>query len=140
MESYGELRRPTYKTVDHFISQQTAPDWANKKLENRKWEQLSEDAKHYMDAMRGHTKNVIQRRKLQDKILLELIFLFQEYPELHKPSHWDPIFKKAKNYFFTKTREDLEKNPNTAQMNQETLEFLKANLPSIEEETEDSDV
>ena len=134
MESYEAIKRPNYKTVDRLISQQTAPDWVNKKLENSKWELLSEDAKHYLDAMKGHTKNVIHRKKLQDKVLLEIIFLFQEFPELNKSSQWDAVFKKAKNYFFTKTREDLDKNP--ASMNQETYAYLNEYLPSVAKEEE----
>ena len=134
MESYEAIKRPNYKTVDRLISQQTAPDWVNKKLENSKWELLSEDAKHYLDAMKGHTKNVIHRKKLQDKVLLEIIFLFQEFPELNKSSQWDAVFKKAKNYFFTKTREDLDKNP--APMNQETYAYLNEHLPTFVTEEE----
>lgn len=134
MESYEAIKRPNYKTVDRLISQQTAPDWVNKKLENSKWELLSEDAKHYLDAMKGHTKNVIHRKKLQDKVLLEIIFLFQEFPELNKSSQWDAVFKKAKNYFFTKTREDLDKNP--ASMNQETYAYLNEHLPTFVTEEE----
>ena len=139
MESYEAIKRPNYKTVDRLISQQTAPDWVNKKLENSKWELLSEDAKHYLDAMKGHTKNVIHRKKLQDKVLLEIIFLFQEFPELNKSSQWDAVFKKAKNFFFTKSREDLPKNPKD--MNAETYAYLDANLPQPEVVEEvDSDV
>ncbi len=42
MESYNNLKRPYYQTVDRFISQQTADYKANKKLENSKWELLSD--------------------------------------------------------------------------------------------------
>ena len=128
MESYDALKRPTYKAVDNFISQHTAPDWANKKLENSKWNQLPDDAKHYVDAIRGNTKNVVRRRKLQDKVLVELLFLFQEYPDLDK-THFDAVFKKAKNFYFTNSREDLPKNPKD--MNAETYAYLDAHLPSI---------
>ena len=138
MDSCSDLRRPNYKTMDRFISQQTAPDWANKKLENSKWEQLSDDSKHYLNSMKANSKNVIQRRKLQDKVLIELLFLFQEFPDLDK-THFDAVFKKAKNFFFTKSREDLPKNPKD--MNAETYAYLDAHLPkSEEEEEEDSDV
>ena len=138
METYGELIRPNYKTMDRFISQQTAPDWANKKLENTKWELLSDDSKHYVNAIRGNTKNVVRRRKLQDKVLIEMLFLFQEYPDLDL-THFDAVFKKAKYFYFTNSREDLPKNPK--EMNAETYAYLDANLPkSEEEEEEDSDV
>ena len=138
MESYNDLKRPYYQTVDRFISQQTAPDWANKKLENSKWEQLSDDSKHYLNSMKANSKNVIQRRKLQDKVLIELLFLFQEFPDLDK-THFDAVFKKAKNFFFTKSREDLPKNPKD--MNAETYAYLDANLPQPEVVEEvDSDV
>ena len=138
MDSCSDLRRPNYKTMDRFISQQTAPDWANKKLENSKWEQLSDDSKHYLNSMKANSKNVIQRRKLQDKVLIELLFLFQEFPDLDK-THFDAVFKKAKNFFFTKSREDLPKNPKD--MNAETYAYLDAHLPKSEEEDEeDSDV
>ena len=138
MESYGDLKRPYYQTVDRFISQQTADYKANKKLENSKWEQLSDDSKHYLNSMKANSKNVIHRRKLQDKVLVELLFLFQEYPDL-EINHFDAVFKKAKSFYFTRSREDLPKNPK--EMNAETYAYLDAHLPkSEEEEEEDSDV
>ena len=138
MESYGDLKRPYYQTVDRFISQQTADYKANKKLENSKWEQLSDDSKHYLNSMKANSKNVIHRRKLQDKVLVELLFLFQEYPDL-EITHFDAVFKKAKSFYFTRSREDLPKNPK--EMNAETYAYLDAHLPkSEEEEEEDSDV
>ena len=138
MESYNDLKRPYYQTVDRFISQQTADYKANKKLENSKWEQLSDDSKHYLNSMKANSKNVIHRRKLQDKVLVELLFLFQEYPDL-EINHFDAVFKKAKNFFFTKSREDLPKNPKD--MNAETYAYLDANLPQPEVVEEvDSDV
>lgn len=138
MESYDALKRPYYQTVDRFISQQTADYKANKKLENSKWEQLSDDSKHYLNSMKANSKNVIHRRKLQDKVLVELLFLFQEYPDL-EITHFDAVFKKAKSFYFTRSREDLPKNPK--EMNAETYAYLDAHLPkSEEEEEEDSDV
>lgn len=138
MESYNDLKRPYYQTVDRFISQQTADYKANKKLENSKWEQLSDDSKHYLNSMKANSKNVIHRRKLQDKVLVELLFLFQEYPDL-EITHFDAVFKKAKSFYFTRSREDLPKNPK--EMNAETYAYLDAHLPkSEEEEEEDSDV
>ena len=138
MESYNDLKRPYYQTVDRFISQQTADYKANKKLENSKWEQLSDDSKHYLNSMKANSKNVIHRRKLQDKVLVELLFLFQEYPDL-EINHFDAVFKKAKSFYFTRSREDLPKNPK--EMNAETYAYLDAHLPkSEEEEEEDSDV
>ena len=138
MESYDALKRPYYQTVDRFISQQTAPDWANKKLENTKWELLSDDSKHYLNSMKANSKNVIHRRKLQDKVLVELLFLFQEYPDLDL-THFDAVFKKAKYFYFTRSREELPKYPK--EMNAETYAYLDAHLPkSEEEEEEDSDV
>ena len=138
MESYDALKRPYYQTVDRFISQQTADYKANKKLENSKWEQLSDDSKHYLNSMKANSKNVIHIRKLQDKVLVELLFLFQEYPDL-EINHFDAVFKKAKSFYFTRSREDLPKNPK--EMNAETYAYLDAHLPkSEEEEEEDSDV
>ena len=137
MESYDALKRPYYQTVDRFISQQTADYKANKKLENSKWEQLSDDSKHYLNSMKANSKNVIHRRKLQDKVLVELLFLFQEYPDL-EITHFDAVFKKAKSFYFTRSREDLPKNPK--EMNAETYAYLDAHLPKSEEEEEDSDV
>ena len=138
METYGELIRPNYKTVDRFISQQTADYKANKKLENSKWELLSDECKHYLNSMKANSKNVIHIRKLQDKVLVELLFLFQEYPDL-EITHFDAVFKKAKSFYFTRSREDLPKNPK--EMNAETYAYLDAHLPkSEEEEEEDSDV
>ena len=138
MESYGDLKRPYYQTVDRFISQQTADYKANKKLENSKWELLSDESKHYLNSMKANSKNVIHRRKLQDKVLVELLFLFQEYPDL-EITHFDAVFKKAKSFYFTRSREDLPKNPK--EMNAETYAYLDAHLPkSEEEEEEDSDV
>ena len=138
MESYNDLKRPYYQTVDRFISQQTADYKANKKLENSKWEQLSDDSKHYLNSMKANSKNVIHRRKLQDKVLVELLFLFQEYPDLDI-THFDAVYKKAKYFYFTRSREDLPKNPK--EMNAETYAYLDAHLPkSEEEEEEDSDV
>ena len=138
MESYGDLKRPYYQTVDRFISQQTADYKANKKLENSKWELLSDESKHYLNSMKANSKNVIQRRKLQDKVLIELLFLFQEFPDLDK-THFDAVFKKAKYFYFTNSREDLPKNPK--EMNAETYAYLDAHLPKSEEDDEeDSDV
>ena len=138
MESYDALKRPYYQTVDRFISQQTADYKANKKLENSKWELLSDESKHYLNSMKANSKNVIHRRKLQDKVLVELLFLFQEYPDL-EINHFDAVFKKAKSFYFTRSREDLPKNPK--EMNAETYAYLDAHLPkSEEEEEEDSDV
>ena len=138
MESYDALKRPYYQTVDRFISQQTADYKANKKLENSKWEQLSDDSKHYLNSMKANSKNVIHRRKLQDKVLVELLFLFQEYPDL-EITHFDAVFKKAKSFYFTRSREDLPKNPK--EMNAETYAYLDANLPQPEVVEEvDSDV
>ena len=138
MESYDALKRPYYQTVDRFISQQTADYKANKKLENSKWELLSDESKHYLNSMKANSKNVIHRRKLQDKVLVELLFLFQEYPDL-EITHFDAVFKKAKSFYFTRSREDLPKNPK--EMNAETYAYLDAHLPkSEEEEEEDSDV
>ena len=138
MESYDALKRPYYQTVDRFISQQTADYKANKKLENSKWEQLSDDSKHYLNSMKANSKNVIHRRKLQDKVLVELLFLFQEFPDLDK-THFDAVFKKAKSFYFTRSREDLPKNPK--EMNAETYAYLDANLPQPEVVEEvDSDV
>ena len=79
MESYDALKRPYYQTVDRFISQQTADYKANKKLENSKWEQLSDDSKHYLNSMKANSKNVIQRRKLQDKVLVEFFSYFRNF-------------------------------------------------------------
>ena len=138
MESYDALKRPYYQTVNRFISQQTADYKANKKLENSKWEQLSDDSKHYLNSMKANSKNVIHRRKLQDKVLVELLFLFQEYPDL-EITHFDAVFKKAKSFYFTRSREDLPKNPK--EMNAETYAYLDAHLPKSEEDDEeDSDV
>ena len=138
MESYDALKRPYYQTVDRFISQQTADYKANKKLENSKWELLSDECKHYLNSMKANSKNVIHIRKLQDKVLVELLFLFQEYPDL-EINHFDAVFKKAKSFYFTRSREDLPKNPK--EMNAETYAYLDAHLPkSEEEEEEDSDV
>ena len=138
MESYDALKRPYYQTVNRFISQQTADYKANKKLENSKWEQLSDDSKHYLNSMKANSKNVIHRRKLQDKVLVELLFLFQEFPDLDI-THFDAVYKKAKYFYFTRSREDLPKNPK--EMNAETYAYLDAHLPkSEEEEEEDSDV
>ena len=138
MDSCSDLRRPNYKTMDRFISQQTAPDWANKKLENSKWEQLSDDSKHYLNSMKANSKNVIQRRKLQDKVLVELLFLFQEYPDLSM-THMVSVFNKAKSFYFTRSREDLPTEPK--HMNAETYAYLDAHLPKSEEDDEeDSDV
>ena len=138
MESYNDLKRPYYQTVDRFISHQTADYKANKKLENSKWELLSDESKHYLNSMKANSKNVIHRRKLQDKVLVELLFLFQEYPDLDL-THFDAVFKKAKYFYFTRSREDLPKNPK--EMNAETYAYLDAHLPkSEEEEEEDSDV
>ena len=138
MESYDALKRPYYQTVDRFISQQTADYKANKKLENSKWEQLSDESKHYLNSMKANSKNVIHRRKLQDKVLVELLFLFQEYPDL-EITHFDAVFKKAKSFYFTRSREDLPKNPK--EMNAETYAYLDAHLPKSEEDDEeDSDV
>ena len=138
MESYDALKRPYYQTVDRFISQQTADYKANKKLENSKWELLSDECKHYLNSMKANSKNVIHIRKLQDKVLVELLFLFQEYPDL-EITHFDAVFKKAKSFYFTRSREDLPKNPK--EMNAETYAYLDAHLPkSEEEEEEDSDV
>ena len=138
MESYNDLKRPYYQTVDRFISHQTADYKANKKLENSKWELLSDESKHYLNSMKANSKNVIHIRKLQDKVLVELLFLFQEYPDLDL-TQFDAVFKKAKYFYFTNSREDLPKNPK--EMNAETYAYLDANLPkSEEEEEEDSDV
>ena len=138
MESYDALKRPYYQTVDRFISQQTADYKANKKLENSKWELLSDESKHYLNSMKANSKNVIHRRKLQDKVLVELLFLFQEFPDLDI-THFDAVYKKAKYFYFTRSREDLPKNPK--EMNAETYAYLDAHLPkSEEEEEEDSDV
>ena len=138
MESYNDLKRPYYQTVDRFISQQTADYKANAKLANSKWELLSDESKHYLNSMKANSKNVIHRRKLQDKVLVELLFLFQEYPDL-EINHFDAVFKKAKSFYFTRSREDLPKNPK--EMNAETYAYLDAHLPkSEEEEEEDSDV
>ncbi len=88
--------------------------------------------------MKANSKNVIHIRKLQDKVLVELLFLFQEYPDL-EITHFDAVFKKAKSFYFTRSREDLPKNPK--EMNAETYAYLDAHLPkSEEEEEEDSDV
>ena len=138
MESYNDLKRPYYQTVDRFISQQTADYKANAKLANSKWELLSDESKHYLNSMKANSKNVIHIRKLQDKVLVELLFLFQEYPDL-EINHFDAVFKKAKSFYFTRSREDLPKNPK--EMNAETYAYLDAHLPkSEEEEEEDSDV
>ena len=138
MESYDALKRPYYQTVDRFISQQTADYKANKKLENSKWELLSDECKHYLNSMKANSKNVIHRRKLQDKVLVELLFLFQEYPDL-EITHFDAVFKKAKSFYFTRSREDLPKNPK--EMNAETYAYLDAHLPQLEAEKEvDPDV
>ena len=74
MESCSDLRRPNYKTMDHFISQQTSPDWANKKLENSKWELLSDDPKHYLNSMKANSKNVIQKGFINSNNLEVSIF------------------------------------------------------------------
>ena len=138
MDSCSDLRRPNYKTMDRFISQQTAPDWANKKLENSKWELLSDECKHYLNSMKANSKNVIHIRKLQDKVLVELLFLFQEYPDLSM-THMVSVFNKAKSFYFTKTREELPTEPK--HMNAETYAYLDAHLPKSEEDDEeDSDV
>ena len=138
MESYNDLKRPYYQTVDRFISQQTADYKANKKLENSKWELLSDESKHYLNSMKANSKNVIHIRKLQDKVLVELLFLFQEYPDLDL-THFDAVFKKAKYFYFTNSREDLPKNPK--EMNAETYAYLDAHLPQLEAEKEvDPDV
>ena len=138
MESYNDLKRPYYQTVDRFISHQTADYKANKKLENSKWELLSDECKHYLNSMKANSKNVIHIRKLQDKVLVELLFLFQEYPDLSM-THMVSVFNKAKSFYFTKTREELPTEPK--HMNAETYAYLDAHLPkSEEEEEEDSDV
>ena len=138
MDSCSDLRRPNYKTMDRFISQQTAPDWANKKLENSKWELLSDECKHYLNSMKANSKNVIHIRKLQDKVLVELLFLFQEYPDLSM-THMVSVFNKAKSFYFTKTREELPAEPK--HMNAETYAYLDAHLPQLEAEKEvDPDV
>ena len=138
MESYGDLKRPYYQTVDRFISQQTADYKANKKLENSKWELLSDESKHYLNSMKANSKNVIHIRKLQDKVLVELLFLFQEYPDLSM-THMVAVFNKAKSFYFTKTREELPAEPK--HMNAETYAYLDAHLPQLEAEKEvDPDV
>ena len=132
MNSSHELKIPEYKKLENFISKKTSNINSNIKLENTKWEMLSDDSKHYINYMRSSSKEMIKRRKAQDQLLIEMLFIFQEFPELNNASHWDIVFKKAKSFFFTKSKEEFAEN--SSKMNLETKAYF--NCKFVEEEEE----
>ena len=66
-------------------------------------------------------------------MVVDFIFLFEEFPELSE-MHWRTTFNKALTFFFTRTREEFEVKKK-GNLNSETYEYLKNNLPEIKEET-----
>ena len=133
---YSELQKPPFvsekpefNNTVKIISRENSPDYVNKKLLNSKFETLSDDAKHYVDSMKGYSKNIAARRKVEDKLLVEFIYLFQEYPEI-SDNQFASNFNKAKQFYFNEfaPKPELKK-----QMNSETFEWLVANRPSKNE-------
>ena len=131
MNSSQELKIPEYKKLDYFISNQTASNNANIKLANSKWEMLSDDAKHFVSHLRGRAKRALKVRKAQEKVMIEMLYLFQEFPELDNPSHWNTVFNRARYAFFVRSKEDLEEWGMKCE--KEIKEYLEAKFAEEEE-------
>ena len=113
------------------ISNQTASNNANIKLANTKWEILSDDAKHFVSYLRGKEKRALKVRKAQEKVLIEMLYLFHEFPELDNPSHWNTVFNRARYAFFVRSKEDLEEWG--MKVGKETKEYLESKFAEEEE-------
>ena len=131
MNSSQELKIPEYKKLDYFISNQTASNNANIKLANSKWELLSDDAKHFVSHRRSNAKRALKVRKAQEKVLIEMLYLFQEFSELDNAAHWNTVFNRARYVFFINSKEDFEEN--AMKVPKDAKEYLEAKFAEEEE-------